>query len=479
MHLLYINSKNLRLLSYKKDIFKQFKIDFFAKKYSTKLLENGKVYNIDILASAIKEAISNVFQGEKYPKDVLIILPSPPFLIKRIILPLDVHEQAIASFVNQKMISLYPYKDLEFFFTLHEFKDKRLAIVYALEKENLDALSEVAKILDLNLVGVVPETLSLFKLFDNTLSKTKEENIWYMQAERTEEKIETKSYFYDNYGPIEEQILEFITENLEKLKEKIKKEKEKRKIKYNRLILAGNLSLEVRQDLLTKEIDIWVNPLPKIIESFYKTETKKITNQDPKLFLKYDSHFSLITHPDIPKISYKKRKTFFETERNLDRRIPRIKPFILPFLISLAITISAVFTFQNFKLQEFSKIKIKEVAKTSTPTPTISSTPTPTPAPQIKKDELKIKVLNGSGIRGQASKLSSYLKEKGYKDIVTGNADEFDYETTIVKVKKDSYKNIILKDLKDLTENPKIESLAEEDSPEDIVIIIGKDLELQ
>ena len=475
MHLLYLNNREIKLLSYKKDIFKQIQIDYFSKTHSTKLLENNRIYNVDILASAVKEALSNVFKNQKTQKDILFILPSPPFFTKRINLPLDVHPQAIQSFIAQKLLTLYPYKDLEFFYTLHELENKRIAIVFCLEKNILEDLSEICRILNLNFKGATPESLAYFKLFEKTLSKSKKENIWYMHAHENS-KIQTASYFYDNFGPWEEPKLEFEAETIDQLKQKIIREKEKRKeIKFNRLILSGNLSLQIRQDLLTKEIGIWVNPFAKIIERFYETQTKKIVNQDPKIFLKYDSHFSLIANENIPSLSLKKTKYSFDRE-NKKGKLPNLKPFILPFILSLTFTFLIVWGAKNFR-----KTKIKfptSIVKKTTPTPTTTSTPTPTPTPIIKKSEIKLKILNGSGIKGQAAKLSTYLKEKGYKDIVVGNADSFNYEHTIIKLSNEKYKETISKDLKELLENPKFEK--EKEKPlQDITIIIGKDLQFE
>ncbi len=473
MHLLYINSSKIKLLSYKKDLFKQIQVDYFSKIHATKLLENGRIYNTDILASAIKEALSNVFKGQKSSKDVMFILPSPPFFTKRITLPLDVHPQAVQSFITQKIITLYPYKDLEFFYTLHEKENKRLAIVFCLEKNVLEDLSEVTKILDLNFKGVVPESLAYFKLFEETLSKTKKENIWYMHAHRNN-KIHTESYFYDNFGPLEEERLEFESENLEEFKKQVIQEKEKRKeIKFNRLILSGNLSLEVRQDLLTKEIGIWVNPFGKIIERFYSQYTKKIPDHDPKLFLKYDSHFSLLINKNMPSLSLKKTKYSFE-EKKKEMNLPNIKSFIIPFFISLLAAFLLVWGAKNFNKK---KIKLPtQLVQKPTPTPTPTSTPTPTPF--VKREEIKLKILNGSGIKGQAAKLSTYLKDKGYKDIVVGNADSFDYKTTIIRLKDEKLKNTLLKDLKELVESPQVK-IEKEDSLQDATIIIGQDLQLE
>ncbi|GIW62361.1 MAG: hypothetical protein KatS3mg090_0187 [Patescibacteria group bacterium] len=114
---------------------------------------------------------------------------------------------------------------------------------------------------------------------------------------------------------------------------------------------------------------------------------------------------------------------------------------------------------------------------TATPMPTKAPQPTPTPTPVINKEEINIKILNGSGVRGQAGKLQNYLEEKGYSQIITGNADNFDYTQTEIQYKSENLMNAVKEDLKDLVSNPTLK-LLNDDSNADIVIIIGSDLTL-
>lgn len=71
---------------------------------------------------------------------------------------------------------------------------------------------------------------------------------------------------------------------------------------------------------------------------------------------------------------------------------------------------------------------------TVAPTPTTAVTPTPTLPPIVKKD-VKIKVLNGSGVTGAAKTLKTSLEEKGYSVPTATNADSSSYETTQIRVK--------------------------------------------
>ncbi|MCC5265485.1 LytR C-terminal domain-containing protein, partial [Staphylococcus aureus] len=79
---------------------------------------------------------------------------------------------------------------------------------------------------------------------------------------------------------------------------------------------------------------------------------------------------------------------------------------------------------------------------------------------------IKVKVLNGSGTPGRASEVKDLLKEKGYEEILTGNAESFDYTTTEIQVKKDAkdIESTIIDDLKDNTSKPKVSELDEKEA---------------
>lgn len=92
--------------------------------------------------------------------------------------------------------------------------------------------------------------------------------------------------------------------------------------------------------------------------------------------------------------------------------------------------------------------------KKPTPTPTITPTPKPTTNPVDKetgldRSKLSIEVLNGSGVAGTAGKARDLLKDLGYNVTSVGNADNFDYEKTVIEVKsaKSDYLPLLKKDL--------------------------------
>ena len=57
--------------------------------------------------------------------------------------------------------------------------------------------------------------------------------------------------------------------------------------------------------------------------------------------------------------------------------------------------------------------------------------------PPAQEELVSISVLNGSGISGLAGKVADRLKAAGYTNVSTGNADKFDYTTTLIRHRAD------------------------------------------
>jgi hypothetical protein len=99
--------------------------------------------------------------------------------------------------------------------------------------------------------------------------------------------------------------------------------------------------------------------------------------------------------------------------------------------------------------------------------------PTPTAKP-VNKESIKIEVLNGTGIGGEAAFLQKELGELGYDDVDIGNADEKDYSTTEVTFARsisDEVREEIEGKLEDLYKD--IKSKAGSVGGKDIQIIAG------
>lgn len=90
-----------------------------------------------------------------------------------------------------------------------------------------------------------------------------------------------------------------------------------------------------------------------------------------------------------------------------------------------------------------------------------------------------IKIYNGNGISGTATKLKEYLKSYGFKVIGLANADSFDYEKTIIYYTKDNEDKA--KEITFLFDSYKLEEISshnfekEYGEKADIAIIFGRD----
>ncbi len=80
----------------------------------------------------------------------------------------------------------------------------------------------------------------------------------------------------------------------------------------------------------------------------------------------------------------------------------------------------------------FKKPKSLYHKPTAVTVPSITSQPSPTIKPFTDKSAIKIQILNGSGIEGQAGKLSNLLKGAGYNNVTIGNVNNLEQRTTII-----------------------------------------------
>lgn len=111
-----------------------------------------------------------------------------------------------------------------------------------------------------------------------------------------------------------------------------------------------------------------------------------------------------------------------------------------------------------------------------TPTPTPAPTPTPTPEP-VNRADIKIQVWNGGGVPGAASKMKSFLEEKGYKVEDVSNADAYTYDKTEVQVKegKESILKLLTEDLKDTYTLATNAATLSSDVSYDARVVVGKE----
>lgn len=472
---LYLGNNAIKLIYLKKTILGQQETTFFEKSYESDLLKDGSVLNVDLLASAIKEALT--LSGRTVADNqVFLILPQETFYFLRAQVPVDIAPSAMNSFVFDKARAAFPVSPDDCLTASHtrETMGEKVITFFGINRETYEAYQQALSLIDLKIQSVIPVSLSYFKLFEKTLRAEKKENILYLTVE---EKL-IYGYLYDSNGLLEDKKIEIVKNPEDKVEELIKTKVEELKgrgIKLNRLILSGELSDKIRQDTFTKAVGVWTNPLKRIVPTFYDEYLKMLVVQSKKPFplLTFDSCFGAFIFAtenremSFFKAGYKPRsgKGFSMPKLGLPRKE------VLLFIVSFALSFLVFFFVSKIKLPDFSS-KLSVVPATPTPIPTA----TPTPTPSFKKEELKVQVLNGGGIAGKATDVKEILSDKGYQDIITGNADNFDYEKSEIQVKKSKSQaaQMLVTDLKDYVTSP-TETTLDEDDTADIVFIIGAD----
>jgi hypothetical protein len=485
---IYIGQHVIKALHVNKSLLGQYSVQQAEKKFSVQLLKAGKVAHTDIVASAIKEVVSHLTGGAAKEKQISLILPQEAFYFSRSEVPNDMAAPAIASFMKEKARSILPaHLDSVFYdFVGAENETKRIVSLYAIEESTVQAYKDTLQLVEMQLVALLPDTLSYYKLFEKTLRRGKIEHILYGSYE--DDSI--SAYLFDSFGLLEKESFSaklVAGKGVEEPLKKIGAEYEEKHLKINRLILSGTLSDSVRQDTFTKDVGIWTNPLKRILPHFYADYLKMLVpiDNNPFPILQFDvcfgalifsienKGFSLLKNTFSPSLAVMGKSA---QKKNFNMPSIRISKEVMLFVVSFLGSF-LIFTLLTQSPAGFN-MRIPSFIAKAKPTiaPTAIPLPSPTPTPEIKKDSLKVKILNGSGTPGKAGDVKTVMKEKGYQDIVTGNADTFDFEITEIAVKKgNEYLGSMVKtELADYAKNAKVTVLPEKEQA-DIVVTVGKD----
>ncbi len=483
---LFLERSRVKLLYLKKTLLSQYESAFYQKNHQVDLLtKEGTIANPDYLASAIKEAVTSITSSPINEKEVCLILPHSAFHFLRTEVPKDLAETAIESFMIDKVRAAFP-TDTETLMSDYIYmqnENEKHIIYFGLPAEVYKKYSDVFALINLQIKSILPETITYFKLFEKTLRKEKKEHILYV----TYDNNNIDGYLFDSYGPLENTkcIDETIktTSSIEKTIKQKAEDYEKQGKKINRVILSGESSEQIRQDTFTKHVGVWTNPLKRIIPDFYQDYLKIIITDPnkPTPFLAYDVCLGAFI------FSVENKRFSFFNKGSKKLKMPSFSAPAIKFPLKATALFLASFliTFGGWMLiSNSSNIKLPQFTASAKPTPTtviptvVPDTPTPTlsPTPAVDRKEVRIKVLNGSGIKGKASDVKDVLTAKGYVEILTGNADAFDYAQTELQVTEEASESakILVDDLKDSVSSPKLTEL-KKNTAADIIIIVGTD----
>ena len=488
---IYIGQHVIKALHVNKSLLGQYSVQQSEKKFSVQLLKAGKVAHTDIVASAIKEVVSHLTAGAAKEKQISLILPQEAFYFFRSEVPIDMAPSAVTSFMKEKARSVLPahLDNVYFDFVGAENETKRIVSLYAIEESTVQGYKDTLQLVDMQLVALLPDTLSYYKLFEKTLRKGKIEHILYGSYE--EDFI--SAYLFDSFGLLEKESFSAKLEQGKGVEVPLKKigaEYEEKHQKINRLILSGTLSDSVRQDTFTKDVGIWTNPLKRILPHFYADYLKMLVPIDTNPFpiLQFDVCFGALIFA-IENKGFSLLKNTFSPSlaamnlsvQNKNFTMPTLPAFrfskeIFLFIISFGGSF-LIFTLLTQSPAGFNMRLPNFMAKAKpTAAPTAAPTPTLIPTPEVKKDAIKVKILNGSGVSGKAGVVKTVMKEKGYQDIVTDNAETFDYTITEIAVKKgnEHLGTLIKSELADYAKDVKVTVLGDKEQA-DVVVTVGTD----
>lgn len=145
-----------------------------------------------------------------------------------------------------------------------------------------------------------------------------------------------------------------------------------------------------------------------------------------------------------------------------------LKWFLLA-MIFIVILASGFFVFKNYK-------NIFPVKKVIIPTSVPTKIPTPIPSKVEEKKIYQISVLNGSGITGEAKKVADSLIALGLEVSNVGNADNSNYQETIIRYRENVQANFINTIDTELKKNYTVTRQVVSNNTEqsDVTVIIGK-----
>lgn len=473
---LYLDKNTIKLLYLKKTMLGQQETLYHQKTYESDLIDKGKIINIDLLASAIKEVVSSSNRPVT-DNQISLILPQEFFSFFRTTVPSDIAISALNSFIADKARSILPIDNTELAsdYFVQESEQEKVVTYFGINQETLLSIKQALTLIDFKIVSIIPDTMAFFKLFEKTLRKEKKETILYTELESNI----LSGYLFDSCGLIDDKKISIEYSEGDKIADILKTkiaEITTDKKKVNRIIISGEKSDTIRQDTFTKSVGVWTNPLKRIVPTFYEDYLKMLVPKDGKAFpiLTYDVCFgAFILSEENKSFSLLKKNNLYRNKVSLPKiGMPKKEVFLFvgSFAISFLLFVLISKFGSNFKIPNFMAKKNVVVV-----TPTLAP-PTPTPTPNFKKEEVKIKVLNGSGVKGKATEMKEILRKKGYVEVLTDNADNFDYVITEIQVKNDKRQlgDMVKDDLKDYIAAPKITILDDKEAS-DLVLIFGAD----
>ncbi len=498
---LFLGKNNIKVIGMTKTLLGQYTVAHFAKTHTSAFIVDGALQSVDLIAGAIKEAMTSAQPAPLTDRDISLTLPQELFTFGRYAIPTDISPSALMPFVQDKVrtdMKLH-LENVHIDYIMMNRDGAQTVFIYALDKNIVESLKNTLGLVQLKIARIIPETCAYYTLFEKTLRNDKKEYVLFANYESHG----AYAYLYDSAGLLNTKRYEFGDDFKTDMHTTVLA-LEQENTKLNRLILSGTESRTVRQDLFTKDVGAWTNPLEKIIDNFYRDYLKMIIPQENGTLsiLQYDVCFGSFIFSEehkeftlmnggatnnTPTFSFSRPKqthqpSFAPAKNGIMREIFNLKTlsiFAVSFILSFGIMYGGSYLKSTgWKLPAFPQVSQKMASK---PTPKLTPKPTkaPTPTPTIDRATLKVRVLNGGGVPGKAGDVKTILQDAGYTDIVTANADTFDYTKTELQLSKKASGALALitKDLADYVKIKDAKTITDTDETADIIITIGEDFQ--
>ena len=364
-----------------------------------------------------------------------------------------------SSIVDQKVSTLIDdlgldIRKLAIYISLVEVgSDKhKETLVVIVQKDKLDNVLAEFSSHDCRVEGLLAEQLAVHKIVEAEITSEETQLILHIG-----EKF-TQIYLLDKYGPVKTYPFNIANEELIPTVQKFIKEQE-----YCRQgVYFGKRSLSFDQKLFEEQTKIRLSDGIKSLERFSQSQKQDISNIQ-------DLH-ELV--PVLAAVLVSKESELLAIDHKPQKRIKIRTAHVTPSWkgIFLGLVVAGLTTLLIMRGVSF--LQQKPNNTTSVDSSKTLPTPTPKPIVVVKAEDIKVRVLNGSGIPGEAGKYAAILEEAKFEVIEVGNALTYDYDTSEIRYKEGNKAelDLVLENLEDLSTS---EDFLDVDDQADVEIIVG------
>lgn len=500
------------------------------------VISNGLISDSEKLAGSIKEALLSGYPKVIKDNSVSVAISDKQVFIKRMTILSDEEEKDMSSVVLNEAKKMLPYEpsELENFYKVLRKDASSSEVLYTATPLNTVAyFGRFFRNMGIQMRFISSTSFAIYELLK--YGANTDGVVLYCSVD----KKTIEYFIMDNLGPVLVLDKKLGSKSLvAEIKEVLKTLTEKYNLKAVKVIVGGTSSIEVHSQELNEGVEIPVVKTGEIIdEILFKAKVDFDTGGIPKMFFansvgllllgkssappnfagdfkNYEGEVMPVTAMKIKEKVEPEKTSVKEEEEKVDKpekpeekREVSIKGETPDFGLANNIGSGQILEYKKSFFNQFFSSKIALLiivviilvvgggvffslgkqktnfslpflsSPTITPTPTVEPTVTPTPTvnPNLKRSDLKIQVQNGTDKTGYAKEIADFLTGKGYKNIAKGNADNTNYEKTVIKIKdsKKEYLPLVISDLKDKADTSTVEAL-EDSSKHDAVVILGQ-----